>query len=630
MKYLALPLLAALFLGLPRPADSLPAQALPYVERIQIGPHDPTPIRPICPTDSIRVTISGSFPGLCCATKRIVLLPNPAMNPLPEPPIVRVIVDHDTGLGCPCSSVPEPWTGIALLPPLPSRDYWLPVEVLERGGGPDSTLTATGVPFRVSSGDSCGVSEACLWAGWEHHGSYGSCDANVNEREAVTFMVKPQVALAGLQGRLRSWEQGLRILAIEPIGVAAGMRLSWTPELQGARFVLFAEQGAPIPAGELQPILSVRADVQPPVDIEGVPPPGPVFHLGAGELLGADASGKGVLECLPPPYVRLAPEVAVLCIEQPCDFNQDGLNDVRDIVRMVRCVIDGGPCPPDADTRLDCDASGRFNFADVLCCASHMLRQPGCPTCPIDTIRVETSVTVTLGVPRPSRTGVDVPLLVSGLDRIGAARLRFRFPSDRFTARFTGAPGIFYLQAVENDMLTMGIIGGMPVPVPASGAGPAFDDPGPLVVRLTLRPGQNYGGELQLVDGQLSGLDGVLLDVDLDLPGVPLEAEAVALSAPWPNPSAGRVRFTVSLDAPAQLDVAVHDIAGRRLATVFRGNRGPGRQDFSWNGRRDDGSEVSNGLYFLRVVANNQVWKRKLVLVRGPQAAPTGQNLPVP
>jgi hypothetical protein len=318
--------------------------------------------------------------------------------------------------------------------------------------------------------------------------------------------------------------------------------------------------------------------------------------------------------------LRLLPDLAVLCMEQPCDFNRDGLNDVRDIVRMVHCALATGPCPADLVPRFDCDRSGDFNVADVLCCAWSTLQSPPCPTCPLDTLRVEPGIAVRFGSPRRIGEGLFLPLNISGIELIGAARLRLRFPADRFEARVSGAEEIFVIHGVNGDELTLGLIGSLPFfPIRLDGR---IIDPGPLGLYLLLRPGQGYGGEVRLLDGQFSGPDGVMLDVDLDAPPAPLSGDGLALSAPQPNPFSATTRFTLSLDAPARLDIAVHDISGRRIAGVFQGNRGAGLQEFSWNGRGDDGAQARNGVYFLRVQADGRAMKRKLVLVRTASPQP--------
>ena len=65
------------------------------------------------------------------------------------------------------------------------------------------------------------------------------------------------------------------------------------------------------------------------------------------------------------------------------------------------------------------------------------------------------------------------------------------------------------------------------------------------------------------------------------------------------------------------MDLAVHDLAGRRVATVHRGALAPGIHPFTWDGRTDRGEPARDGVYFLRLRAGGTEIARKAVLVRG-------------
>lgn len=62
--------------------------------------------------------------------------------------------------------------------------------------------------------------------------------------------------------------------------------------------------------------------------------------------------------------------------------------------------------------------------------------------------------------------------------------------------------------------------------------------------------------------------------------------------------------------------VAVYDVSGRRVRTVFSGPVQPGTYEVEWEGRSDGGGEVSSGVYFLRLVLNGRSTVKKVSLVR--------------
>ncbi|HYE94801.1 MAG TPA: T9SS type A sorting domain-containing protein [Rubricoccaceae bacterium] len=92
-------------------------------------------------------------------------------------------------------------------------------------------------------------------------------------------------------------------------------------------------------------------------------------------------------------------------------------------------------------------------------------------------------------------------------------------------------------------------------------------------------------------------------------PGVP--TSALALSAPWPNPSRGGARFTLALVDAQPLTVALYDALGRRVATLHEGALAAGAHAFAI-----DGASLPSGAYFLRVTGPGVSAVRAVSLVR--------------
>ena len=58
------------------------------------------------------------------------------------------------------------------------------------------------------------------------------------------------------------------------------------------------------------------------------------------------------------------------------------------------------------------------------------------------------------------------------------------------------------------------------------------------------------------------------------------------------------------------------DVAGQHVRTLVRGVRPAGRNEIAWDGRRDDGTAVTSGVYFYRLSAGSRVFTRKMLLVK--------------
>ncbi len=99
--------------------------------------------------------------------------------------------------------------------------------------------------------------------------------------------------------------------------------------------------------------------------------------------------------------------------------------------------------------------------------------------------------------------------------------------------------------------------------------------------------------------------------------GVPQDAApaALALSAPA-GAIGGDVRLVFSVPTTGHVELAVFDIAGRRVTTLADGVVPSGTHEVVWNGSGSDGAPIASGVYFARLVADSGTASRKLLLVR--------------
>ena len=76
------------------------------------------------------------------------------------------------------------------------------------------------------------------------------------------------------------------------------------------------------------------------------------------------------------------------------------------------------------------------------------------------------------------------------------------------------------------------------------------------------------------------------------------------------------IRF--SLSAPDEVDLAVFDLAGQRVATLVKAPRQAGLHQVSWDGRAAAGRRLASGVYLcrLRTGVSRRRQARPMVLVR--------------
>lgn len=98
----------------------------------------------------------------------------------------------------------------------------------------------------------------------------------------------------------------------------------------------------------------------------------------------------------------------------------------------------------------------------------------------------------------------------------------------------------------------------------------------------------------------------------------PALAGGLELRTPYPNPFSREIALSYAIARAGHADLAVYDVSGRRVATLLSGHVEAGPGCARWNGRRDDGSNASNGIYFARLRAADgmQTAARRLLLER--------------
>ena len=89
----------------------------------------------------------------------------------------------------------------------------------------------------------------------------------------------------------------------------------------------------------------------------------------------------------------------------------------------------------------------------------------------------------------------------------------------------------------------------------------------------------------------------------------------LALYATGPNPVRGATAIAFDLPQAGEVELAVFDVAGRRVKSLVAGELGPGSYETVWQGTDDNGQRVSSAVYFYRLRANGQTITQKVMLI---------------
>lgn len=100
----------------------------------------------------------------------------------------------------------------------------------------------------------------------------------------------------------------------------------------------------------------------------------------------------------------------------------------------------------------------------------------------------------------------------------------------------------------------------------------------------------------------------------VDVPGG--SAAMIDFAPAQPNPARGSMRFAFTMGAPARAELTVLDLSGRRVRTLVRDALPAGPHDAVWDGRDDQGTLLSAGLYFARLQVADASRTQRVVLAR--------------
>ncbi|MCP4583720.1 MAG: T9SS type A sorting domain-containing protein [candidate division Zixibacteria bacterium] len=88
------------------------------------------------------------------------------------------------------------------------------------------------------------------------------------------------------------------------------------------------------------------------------------------------------------------------------------------------------------------------------------------------------------------------------------------------------------------------------------------------------------------------------------------------LAQNYPNPFNAKTTISYSLVDDGPVELMVYDITGRKVAEVFNGLQQAGNHQVIWDGTGNDGKVVSSGVYFYRLITENQSLTRQMMLLK--------------
>ncbi|RMF58481.1 MAG: T9SS C-terminal target domain-containing protein, partial [Calditrichaeota bacterium] len=109
--------------------------------------------------------------------------------------------------------------------------------------------------------------------------------------------------------------------------------------------------------------------------------------------------------------------------------------------------------------------------------------------------------------------------------------------------------------------------------------------------------------------GEVSGIE------DPTQNSAPSFAE-IELFQNFPNPFNPKTLISYRLPVATEIELAVYNVLGQKIATLVTGFQKAGTYSVEWNGKDDNGIDVATGIYLFRLHAGNYIKVRKMILLR--------------
>ena len=84
----------------------------------------------------------------------------------------------------------------------------------------------------------------------------------------------------------------------------------------------------------------------------------------------------------------------------------------------------------------------------------------------------------------------------------------------------------------------------------------------------------------------------------------------------FPNPFKSNTSIEYSINGFGRVNLEVYDVYGSKVKTLIDANQVEGKYNVNWDGRNDLGVRLNGGMYFYRLIVNDHMEIKKMVLVK--------------
>jgi len=123
-------------------------------------------------------------------------------------------------------------------------------------------------------------------------------------------------------------------------------------------------------------------------------------------------------------------------------------------------------------------------------------------------------------------------------------------------------------------------------------------------------------GTTDLYQNALRARESYDLATDIGDEGEPNLPEEFALHQNYPNPFNPTTTISFDLNKKQDIELTVYNLLGQKVRTLYNGSISAGNHRIEWDAFDDSGHKVSSGIYFYRLITEEQAASRKMTLLK--------------
>ena len=97
---------------------------------------------------------------------------------------------------------------------------------------------------------------------------------------------------------------------------------------------------------------------------------------------------------------------------------------------------------------------------------------------------------------------------------------------------------------------------------------------------------------------------------------VELIPESLTLYQNYPNPFNPSTTIKYTLNYDSYVNVAVHNVNGELVKTLFNGPQSKGNKNLVWNSVNNENEPVPGGLYIYSLITEKSIYSKKMMLLK--------------